>query len=158
MRKLHLMNKDNRDAKVSISSLKYEKPFEMGIPKKQLKFKRYLSATEENLHKNLSSLYGDNYASKLIEDRVPMRGLEIRFIRKSLGLTLKDWADALGLSAAGVLKWEKAKSTRLTKVNEAAVRSFTAEKLKIKIPSVWSKLVAKKDTPKRLSLKIARAA
>lgn len=97
-------------------------------------------------------------ASKLIEDRVPMRGLEIRFIRKSLGLTLKDWAYALGLSAAGVLKWEKAKSTRLTKVNEAAVCSFTAENLKIKIPSVWSKLVAKKDTPKRLSLKIARVA
>jgi len=67
MRKLHLMNKDNRDAKVVISTLKYEKPFEMGLPKKQLKFKRYLSATEQNLHKNLSSLYGDNYASKLIE-------------------------------------------------------------------------------------------
>ena len=66
MRKLHLMNKDNRDAKVAISSLKYEKPFEMGLPNKQLEFKRYLSATEENLHKNLSSLYGDNYASKLI--------------------------------------------------------------------------------------------
>ena len=68
MRKLHLMNKDNRDAKVSISSLKYEKPFEMGVPNKQIKFRRYLSATEENLHKNLSSLYGDNYASKLIEE------------------------------------------------------------------------------------------
>jgi len=68
MRKLHLMNKDNRDAKVAISSLKYEKPFEMGLPNKQLKFKRYLSATEENLHKNLSSLYGDNYASNLIEE------------------------------------------------------------------------------------------
>ena len=67
MRKLHLMNKDNRDAKVVISTLKYEKPFEMGLPKKQLKFKRYLSATEQNLHKSLSSLYGDNYASKLIE-------------------------------------------------------------------------------------------
>ena len=68
MRKLHLMNKDNRDAKVAISSLKYKKPFEMGLPNKQLKFKRYLSATEESLHKNLSSLYGDNYASNLIEE------------------------------------------------------------------------------------------
>jgi hypothetical protein len=40
----------------------------MGLPNKQLKFKRYLSATEESLHKNLSSLYGDNYASNLIEE------------------------------------------------------------------------------------------
>ena len=68
MRKLHLMNKDNRDATVAISSLKYEKPFEMGLPNKELKFKRYLSATEENLHKNLSSLYGDNYSSQLIAE------------------------------------------------------------------------------------------
>ena len=68
MRQLHLMNKENRDATVAISSLKYEKPFEMGIPNKELKFKRYLSATQENLHKNLASLYGDNYSSKLIEE------------------------------------------------------------------------------------------
>lgn len=68
MRKLHLMNKENRDATVAISSLKYEKPFEMGIPNKELKFKRYLSATQENLNKNLASLYGDNYSSKLIEE------------------------------------------------------------------------------------------
>ncbi|AXE61924.1 hypothetical protein [Candidatus Thioglobus sp. NP1] len=68
MRKLHLMNKENRDATVAISSLKYEKPFEMGIPNKELNFKRYLSATQENLHKNLASLYGDNYSSKLIEE------------------------------------------------------------------------------------------
>ena len=68
MRKLHLMNKENRDATVAISSLKYEKPFEMGIPNKELNFKRYLSATQENLHKNLASLYGDNYSSMLIEE------------------------------------------------------------------------------------------
>ena len=68
MRKLHLMNKENRDATVAISSLKYEKPFEMGIPNKELNFKRYLSATQENLDKNLASLYGDNYSSKLIEE------------------------------------------------------------------------------------------
>jgi len=40
----------------------------MGLPNKQLKFKRYLSATEKNLHKNLSGLYGDNYASKLVDE------------------------------------------------------------------------------------------
>jgi hypothetical protein len=40
----------------------------MGLPNRQLEFRRYLSATEQNLHKNLSSLYGDNYDSKLIEE------------------------------------------------------------------------------------------
>ena len=53
---------------------------------------------------------------------------------------------------------EKAKATRLAKVNEAAVRALTAEILGIEIPSAWSKLVSKKDTPKRLTLKIGEAA
>lgn len=97
-------------------------------------------------------------AIKLIEARVPIRGQEVKFIRKTLGLTLKDWASELGLSAAGVLKWEKAADSRLTKVNEAAVRAVTAEKLGIDIPGEWSKLVAKKDTPKRLSLRLDKAA
>ena len=43
-------------------------PLKWDCLKKQLKFKRYLSATEQNLHKNLSKLYGDNYASRLIEE------------------------------------------------------------------------------------------
>ena len=97
-------------------------------------------------------------AIKIIDARVPIRGQEVTFIRKTLGLTLKDWAAEFGLSAAGVLKWEKAKETRLAKVNEAAVRALAAEKLGIDIPSGWSKLVAKKDTPKRLSLKLGEAA
>ena len=67
MRKLHLMNKENRDATIAITSLKYKKPFEMGLPNKEVDFKRYLSATEENLHKNLSIMHGANYASELIE-------------------------------------------------------------------------------------------
>ena len=36
------MNKNNRDAQVAITSLKYEKPYEMGLPNKQLKFKHGL--------------------------------------------------------------------------------------------------------------------
>ena len=67
MRKLNLMNKDNRDAKIAISSLKYEKPFEMGLPNKTLEFRKYLSATEDNLHIKLLTLYGENYAKELIE-------------------------------------------------------------------------------------------
>ena len=67
MRRIHLMNKDSRDATIAIDSLKYDKPFEMGVPKKVLNFRRYLSATEANLNHNLTEQYGDNYASHLIE-------------------------------------------------------------------------------------------
>lgn len=97
-------------------------------------------------------------AKTLIKARVPLKGAEVIFLRKTLGLTLKEWAAAFGLSAAGVLKWEKAQTTRLSKVNEAAVRSFVAEKLEIPLNGLWSNLVAKEVTPKRLSLKLPDAA
>lgn len=97
-------------------------------------------------------------ATKLIEARVPIRGLEVMFLRKTFGMSLKDWSAEFGLSAAGVMKWEKAPKTRLSKVNEAAVRALSAEKLGMDIDGVWSNLVAKQDTPKRLSLKLEDAA
>ena len=56
MRRIHLMNKDSRDATIAIDSLKYDKPFEMGIPGKALNFRRYLTATEANLNHNLAEL------------------------------------------------------------------------------------------------------
>ena len=96
-------------------------------------------------------------AKKIIEARVPIRGVELVFLRKTFGMSLKDLANEFGLSAAGVLKWEKGRETRLSKVNEAAVRAFAAEKLGIAIVGRWSKLVAKPETPKRMSLNLAAA-
>lgn len=97
-------------------------------------------------------------AKKIIEARVPIRGAEVLFLRKTFGMSLKDWASEFGLSAAGVMKWEKNSSTRLSKVNEAAVRALSAEKLKIEISGEWSNLISKQNTPKRLSLKLEEAA
>lgn len=97
-------------------------------------------------------------ARKLIEERVPLRGLEVLFLRKTLGLSLKDWSAKFGLSAPGVMKWEKSATSRLSKVNEAAVRALSAELLGIDISGTWSNLVAKENTPKRLSLAVESAA
>ena len=105
MRKLHLMNKENRDATVAISSLKYEKPFEMGIPNKELKFKRYLSATQENLHKNLASLYGDNYSSMLIEEDPE---IDIEAIGKFIS-----GSDVVYLSSKGELLYSPPKTVEI---------------------------------------------
>ncbi len=97
-------------------------------------------------------------AFKLIEDRVPIRGAEVLFLRKALGLSLKDWADKFGLSAAGVLKWERALDKRLAPVNEAAVRAFCAEHLGVEFEGTWSELVADDKTPKKVSVKLPIAA
>lgn len=97
-------------------------------------------------------------ATKLIEARVPVRGAEVAFLRKALGLTLKAWGQQFGLSAAGVQKWEKARTKRLAPVNEAAVRAYCAERLEVQLEGTWSDLVAGDKVPKRLSLKIKSAA
>jgi hypothetical protein len=97
-------------------------------------------------------------AFRLIEDRVPMRGAEVLFLRKTLGLSLKDWADNFGLSAAGVLKWERALDKRLAPVNEAAVRAFCAEELGVEFEGTWSELIADDMTPKKVSVKLPIAA
>lgn len=97
-------------------------------------------------------------ASKLIEDRVPIHGAEVAFLRKALGLSLKDWAGKFGLSAAGVLKWERAIGKRLSSVNEAAVRAYSAEHLGVEVHGTWSELVADDRTPKRVSVTLPTAA
>ncbi len=97
-------------------------------------------------------------AFKIIEDRVPIRGAEVLFLRKALGLSLKGWADKFGLSAAGVLKWERARDKRLAPVNEAAVRAFCAEHLGVELEGTWSELVADDKTPKKVAVKLLLAA
>ncbi len=97
-------------------------------------------------------------AVKIIETRIPIRGAEVVFLRKALGMTLSSWAKELGLSAAGVMKWEKAAKKRLSRVNEAAVRAFCAEQLSVELGGKWSELLALDTTPKRLAVKMNRAA
>lgn len=89
---------------------------------------------------------------------MPIRGAEVVFLRKALGMTLSSWAKELGLSAAGIMKWEKDAKKRLSRVNEAAVRAFCAELLSIKLGGKWSELVAHDMTPKKLSLRMHKAA
>jgi DNA-binding transcriptional regulator YiaG len=97
-------------------------------------------------------------AVKLLEARVPIRGAEARFLRNVLGLSLKDWGRCFSLSAAGVHKWEKELTKRLVPVNEAAVRAFCAEELGVALTGKWSELVAKSNSPKKLALRISKAA
>jgi len=72
-------------------------------------------------------------AGAIIEQKIPLRGIEVHFLRKVAGLSLERFASKLGLSAGTIFHWEKAKLDRLATVNELAVRSFIAEELGIEI-------------------------
>ena len=53
MRRIHLMNKDSRDATIAIDSLKYDKPFEMGVPEKDILELKFIDVKDKNPEKSI---------------------------------------------------------------------------------------------------------
>ncbi len=90
-------------------------------------------------------------AEAVLKMGIPIRGLEVKFLRKVAGLSMEKFANKLGLSSGTVFHWEKAAKETLAPVNEAAVRAFIAETLNVEISSHFSKLVG--HAPHRLELK-----
>ncbi|MGE0633687.1 MAG: helix-turn-helix domain-containing protein [Pseudobdellovibrionaceae bacterium] len=87
----------------------------------------------------------ENLAAKaVIYHRIPLRGKEVKFLRKAIGLSLEKFAGQLGLTSGSVFHWEKLEEQRLAPVNEAAVRAFVAEKLGVKISGKFSLLLGDK--------------
>ena len=89
-------------------------------------------------------------AVELIRGRVPLRGKEVLFLRKALGMSMEKFAGHLGLTAASILKWERATGRRLALINEFAVRGFVAERLKLKNLGKFSDVSDTAETPKKL--------
>ena len=92
-------------------------------------------------------------ARAIIECGLPLRGREVRFLRKCLGLSLHAFAEKLDLSSTAILKWEKLDNDRLHVINEVAVRSFVAEALNVDVSGKCSQLRGTEKTPKVLELK-----
>lgn len=84
----------------------------------------------------------DNLAAvAVIKERIPLRGKEVKFLRKTLGLSLEKFANQLGLTSGAVFRWEQDLEQRLLPINEIAVRTFVAEKLNIEIAGKFSELL-----------------
>ena len=84
----------------------------------------------------------------IIKHRSPLRGVEVRFLRKTLSLSLAALGQHLGLSAPAILKWERAENERLAPINEVAVRVLFAELLGVHLTGKFSELMgADKPTP-----------
>lgn len=89
-------------------------------------------------------------ASEIIRQALPLRGKEVLFLRKTLGLSMEKFAVSLGLTAASILKWERASSKRLALINEFAVRGFVAERLKLNTPVMFSDLTEMTSSPAKV--------
>ena len=89
----------------------------------------------------------------IIEHGLPLRGKEVHFLRKALGLSLKAFSGKLNLTSGAILKWEKAANKRLHPINEVAVRALIAEEINLIISGKYSDLRGTEKTPKVLELK-----
>lgn len=92
-------------------------------------------------------------AGEIVRQGIPLRGAEVQFLRKCLGLSLDSFGKRLGLSAPAILKWERAREKRLGPTNEVAVRALIAEQLDIPLEGKFTVLKGKSETPERLLVK-----
>jgi transcriptional regulator with XRE-family HTH domain len=83
-------------------------------------------------------------AIAVLIEKIPLRGKEVQFLRKVIGLSMEKFAGKLGLSSGTIFHWEKAELDRLATVNELAVRSLVAEELGIEISGKFSDLLGDK--------------
>src|SRR3989344_1703583 len=80
-------------------------------------------------------------AKSIIQNRVPIRGREIKLLRSVLDLSLEKFARDFKVASSTVLKWERAINERLSLPNEMVVRLFCAEKLSCQISAQYSDLI-----------------
>jgi hypothetical protein len=72
-------------------------------------------------------------AEAILRERIPLRGKELHFLRK-----------VLGLSSGTIFHWEKSELERLSIVNEVVIRSFVAEELGVELSGKFSNLIGDK--------------
>ncbi|HAR43106.1 MAG TPA: hypothetical protein DCS07_10845 [Bdellovibrionales bacterium] len=86
----------------------------------------------------------------ILEQGVPLRGAEVQYLREVIGMSQRQLGNLLGYSGVAILKWERAKSKRLDRVNEIAVRALMAEKFAAMIDTSWAGLLGTDEFPKKL--------
>jgi len=94
-------------------------------------------------------------AKEIVLQRIPIRGAEVQFLRKALGVSMQEFGRMLGLSAPAILKWERARERRLQPTNEVAVRALMAEQLHVAMEGKFTILKGNDDPPERISIRVA---
>lgn len=67
-------------------------------------------------------------AVSIINDKRPLRGQEVRFLRVAMNLSQESLAKALGVDRATVLRWERSREKALGVMQDIAVRTTYASR------------------------------
>lgn len=93
-------------------------------------------------------------AIALIENKIPVRGIEFRVMKSALGLSNEAIANELGISRNTVLKWGKEPENRLPIAYEMLFRLLVAESLGAEMEPSLAELRAG-DKTKQIQIKAA---
>lgn len=93
-------------------------------------------------------------AIALIENKIPVRGIEFRVMKSALGLSNEAIANELGISRNTVLKWGKEPESRLPIAYEMLFRLLVAESLGAEMEPSLAELRAG-DKTKQIQIKAA---
>jgi len=118
------------------------------IPAKKTKF-------GDGIESQVLKKIEETVAIFIVKNRVPIRGLEVLYLRKTFGYSLGRMGAELGFSSTAILKWERAQKKHLDKVNEIALRTWAADKLNLDIPGRFSKLISIHDEQEPVKIKAA---
>lgn len=119
------------------------------VPVRDSKFGPVIAIDPEIIEQRISQ--------EIIRQRVPLRGLEIAFIRKTLGLSLQKLADKFLRDPSTIHHWERNTTGRLDLLTEAGLRSVFAEMLDVKLPGKFSELSGEPNVPDELAIEIKAA-
>lgn len=106
-----------------------------------LEYIRITFKTKTLLHKKLKDL--EKEMSQIIIQSKPLRGKEVKFLRKALALSLgKLVVEMEGMvDQSTVSRWEQKAEDRLSPANESLMRSFFAYKFDVKIRAIPAILI-----------------
>ena len=67
-------------------------------------------------------------ATSIVNDKRPLRGQEVRFLRVAMNLSQESLAKAIGVDRATVLRWERAREKPLSVMQDIVVRTTYASR------------------------------
>lgn len=118
----------------------------MGIPTKK-KGKYEVLAVDHGVIEQL-------VAKEILKLGIRFRGKEVKFLRKTLGLSLEKMAAKIHLTSGAIQRWEKKKEESISPVNEIALRAFFCDQFGISIPAHFNDFLGK-DSYEPIKLKVA---
>ncbi|MBF0314910.1 MAG: hypothetical protein HQK50_11710 [Oligoflexia bacterium] len=92
-------------------------------------------------------------AKFILQQKIPIRGKEIKLLRSVTRMSMAELGKALGVSANAVMHWEKEGDKRLLPINEMIVRAFFCSELEVEFPKCFDDLKSNLKRAKKILLK-----